>query len=353
MKRNRPLARLLVVTTLLLLALALTISGSALSGDLSFTLTCSGFVSNGSELVLDRDNTGQLSEAFIISAIDGAGRQILEPVADAFFVGTSIVWEAGEGFDWDTPPNYNPLTMQIVSPAGNGLEEQVVYQTTGTCEGLPRFSVINVAEAFARDAVRILTGEAFVLQPADGETSESVAINAAPPRPINPPGLLDDLLGYAVVNTDNLFLRSGDSPRYSVIAILDGGTELAVLGRNEDRTWWYVQVGGLRGWSSSEFLVLRGDLTDVQVVPVAGEFTQPRLYVGFTGNPLYALPIAGTASYCALPGNLEYAIVGRTAASDWYQIEAECDGDMVTGWMQADRGIVRNPSGVSIPVARR
>src|SRR5690606_23689561 len=116
--------------------------------------------------------------------------------------------------------------------------------------------------------------------PADGETSEPVALNTAPPRPVNPPGLPQVLPGYAVVNTDNLSLRSGDSPRYEMLGVIDGGTELVVLGRNDDRSWWYVQVGGMRGWVSSEFLALRGDLTGLPEVPVTGNLTQPYIYIG-------------------------------------------------------------------------
>ena len=343
---------------LLILVFCLSVPAAVLQaaeGDLNFTLDCAGFTSNGSELVLTRDNTGQLSEAFTITAIDGAGNPILDPISDVFFVGGSVIWEAGTTYAWTNPPLYNPIRLQIVSPAGNGLEEQVVFELIDRCAGLGNFGAIDILQAFQRQAYRLLTGEAFVLQPADGETSEPVDLNAVPPRPINPPALLEQQPGYAVVNTDNLFLRSGDDPRYSVIGIVDGGTLLAVLGRNEDRTWWYVQVGGLRGWVKSEFLVLRGNLTGVPEVPVLGEFTQPSLYVGYSGNPVYNLPTMFSGEVCRLPGDLDYAVIGRTAASDWYLIEVPCgetEEDYVTAWIQADRGLLRNPGSVFIPISR-
>jgi hypothetical protein len=319
-------------------------------GDLAFTVDCVGFTSQGSTLVLDRDNTGALSEAFIVSAIDGAGNTIYEPTSDVFFVGGTVNWPEGDEYRWTNAPLYNPIRLQIVSPAGNGFEEQVIYEATANCPALPRFGAIDVLEAFAEQALRTLTGEAFVLQPADGVTSESVELNTVPPRPINPDGLAESQPGYAIVNIDNQYLRSGDSPRYSVIAIVDGGTPLAVLGRNEDRSWWYVQVGGLRGWMSAEFLILRGDLTGIREVPVLGEFTQPSMYVGFTGTPLYALPQLNTVTVCELTGNLFYPIIGRTEGSTWYEIEVDCDGEITSGWLPAERGLVRNPSGLFIPV---
>ncbi len=325
----------------------------AAEGTLDFTLTCTGFVSNGSELVLTRDNTGQLSEAFTITAIDGAGNSILEPVSDVFFVGGSVTWEAGETYAWTTQPLYNPIRLQIVSAAGNGLEEEVVLDAEGSCLGLGNFGAIDALTAFGREALRLLSGEAFVLQPADGVTSEPLTLNSVPPRPINPPALLEGQPGYAIVNTDNLFFRTGDSANYSVIGIVDGGTELAVLGRNRDRTWWYVQVGGLRGWVKGEFLILRGNLTGVREVPVLGTFTQPSMYVGYTGNPVYGLPTNFSGVICNIPGNREFAVVGRNAAADWFLLEVPCDTeaeDTALGWLQADRGFLRNPAGVPIPV---
>jgi hypothetical protein len=342
--------RRLIILSIFALALLAVGAVSAGEGDPGFVLTCRGFESTGGTLALNRDNTGSQSEAFVISAIDGGGNTIYEPDYDVFFVGTTITIEAGAGDTWTQAPRYNPLFLQIASPAGNGLEEQIIVQAVGNCPGLPRFGAINVLEAFAREAVRRLSGEAFVLQPADGETAEPLALNTVPPRPINPSGLAETQPGYAVVNTDNLFLRTGDGPRYEVIGIVDGGTHLIVLGRNKDRSWWYVQVGGLRGWVSSEFLVLRGDLTGIQEVPVTGSFTAPSLYVGFPGNLVYTLPRVGAAPLCALPGNTEFRIVGRTSNTAWYEIEITCDGQELTGWLPADLGIVRNPAGVRIPV---
>jgi hypothetical protein len=123
-----------------------------------------------------------------------------------------------------------------------------------------------------------------------------------------------------------------------------------VLGRNEDRSWWYVQVGGLRGWMSAEFLILRGDLTGIREVPVLGDFTQPSMYVGFTGTLLYALPQLNTVTLCELTGDLFYPIVGRTEGSTWYEIVATCDGVETRGWLPAERGLVRNPSGLFIEI---
>ncbi|MBZ0297453.1 MAG: SH3 domain-containing protein [Anaerolineae bacterium] len=340
----------LTLLVVFLLALGVAPLAQAAGGSLDFTVDCNGFTSNGSELMLTRDNTGQLQEAFTITAIDGAGNALLEPISDVFFVGGTVTWEDGEGYEWTRDPLYNPLHLQIVSPAGNGLDEQVVYDVSANCPGLAKFGAIDALTAFGRQALRLLTGEAFVLQPADGEVSDALEVNAIPPRPVNPQDVLEDQPGYAVVNTDNLYLRTGDSPSYAVIGIVDGGTELAVLGRNEDLTWWYVQVGGLRGWVSGQFLVLRGDLSGVPEVPILGELAVPTLYVGFPNNAVYAGPSMLEEVVCTIPGNREFKVLGRTAASDWYQIEVPCGADdSAEAWILADRGLLRNPAGVTIP----
>lgn len=341
--------RPVLLLALVLLLAAAVLPASAASGAFNFDLTCSGFVSGGSEMLLTRDNTGALSEAFVVTAIDGAGNTIFAPVSDVFFVGGTILWPDGDAYEWTRAPLYNPLRLRVISLAGNGLPEEVVYEASADCAGLSPFGRIDVDAAFARERLLLLPGEAFVLQPADGETAAPVPLNAAPPRPINPAWLPAEQPGFAVVNTDNLHLRSGDSYRYTVVGIVDGGTELVVLGRNADRTWWYVQVGGMRGWVSAEFLILRGNLTGIPEVPVLGEYTQPSFFL-FAEAPLLALPLPGAPVVCAAPGNQAYAVVGRDAGSNWFEVEAVCDGVDVTGWLVTERGAIRNPAGVFVPV---
>ncbi|MCS7071566.1 MAG: SH3 domain-containing protein [Anaerolinea sp.] len=186
----------------------------------------------------------------------------------------------------------------------------------------------------------------------DGSVGPTVPINQPPPRPINDPLLLIGEPGFLIVNTDNLNLRSGPGPEYSQIAVLDGGTRLIALGTNGDfrRLWWYVEVGGLRGWVTNEFVIIRGDLRGLPVVPVRGELARPTLYIGVR-NTLYSAPSPYSDPICDVGGDLFYYVLGADArAASWYLIEAECFGAAVTGWIQADRGLLRNPAGVALPI---
>jgi hypothetical protein len=188
----------------------------------------------------------------------------------------------------------------------------------------------------------------------DGSVGPTVPINQPPPRPVNNPVLLAGERGYLIVNTDNLNLRSGPGAEYSQIAVLDGGTRLIALGTNGNfqRLWWYVEVGGLRGWVSNEFVVIRGDLRGLPVVPVLGELARPTLYVGLRA-PLYSAPGIFSAPICEVDGNLFYYVLGADArVASWYLIEADCFGTTVTGWIQAERGLLRNPANIALPIVQ-
>lgn len=176
--------------------------------------------------------------------------------------------------------------------------------------------------------------------------------NAVLPRPTNPSSAVRDLEGYLIVTTDNLFLRSGDGPEYTPLAILDGGTRLVPLGWNGlsgEATWWYVQVGGYRGWVTDQFVAVRGDLSDLPVTAAAGQLTPPTLFVGVR-NPVYSRP-GSIRVLCQIAGGRQYFVTGRDADSEnWYRIQVNCDGLPQEGWIQADRGLFRNPGGIEVPI---
>jgi hypothetical protein len=197
--------------------------------------------------------------------------------------------------------------------------------------------------------------EFVISEPSDGRVSPAYALNSTPPRPVlTPPEAIPaDLTegAYLIVNTDNLFMRQGDAPEFAPVAILDGGTALIPLGTNgDDPLWWYVQVGGERGWVKDEFVVLRGDARGLPEVEATGTLTLPRLYTGGE-NFIRTAPLYLRNYICLFPGDLEYEVIGRTSDSDWLEIRGTCDtGALVEGWIPADNGLLRNPAGVAIPV---
>lgn len=328
-------ARLLILLCLMGLVAALLVApvSAGRRDGLSFNVSCDGFASLGGGIVLNRDNTGIGREAFYIIAHDGAGSIIYGPEEESFVVGGSLYIDPGIFFIWATPPQANPLTVQVVSLAGNDLGEQIIYERRGICSGLP--GVVQADQ---------------VVLPADGVTGEGVSLNATAPQPENEYEVVERQTGYAIVNIENAYLRSGDGPDYEIVALVHGGDRLFVLGRNNRFTWWYVQAGDIRGWINAELVILRGDLTDVPVVPVLGRLRPPSIFL-YQNNPILVVPVDNAPAVCTVAGNLDYLIVGRSrTATEWYQIEALCDGQVVTGWIRADRGGLRYVNNARIPI---
>jgi len=326
-------AALVAAISVLMLMLSLGTANAAVRDGLVLRADCEGFTSLGGSVKLDRDNTGAGREQFIITAFDGNNNVIFAPTSESFIVGSRISFPVGAAFAWTSVPTANPIVVRVYSPSGNGLAEQTIFSAVGTCAGLP-----TVAEN-SFSLLRVL----------DGSTSPSVALNAQPPRPFGDRGLIEGQKGYLVVDTAALNLRSGDGVEYSVVGRVSGGSFLAVLGRNADASWWYVQVDDIIGWVNNEFVKIRGDLTGTPEIPVRGEPFLPRVFV-YTAQMLKTLPRADALNLCEIAGGLEYYVVGRNSDTSWYELQATCGDVPVTGWIDAELVAIRNPGGYVIPL---
>lgn len=69
-----------------------------------------------------------------------------------------------------------------------------------------------------------------------------------------------------VANTSFLNVRTGPGIQYSILITVVGGTELPVLGRASDNVWFQVSTVIGVGWVNVEFVIPRGDFTNVPVV---------------------------------------------------------------------------------------
>lgn len=333
-----------LVLVLFILMIPVAMVGAGQRDGLTITSDCEGFTIVSGGVFLDRDNTGDNREAVQIVAVDAAGNTVYEADEYVFAVGGALYFAEDTFFEWTAAPELNPITVSVVSLAGNGFEEQTIYAINGACIGLPTdtddFGVV------------------------DGDPSPSTEINQLPPEADNPINIASDQPGYLIVNTPRLNIRSGDGPGYTIVGRLDGGTELVVLGRNEDRSWWFVQAGDIRGWVIDELVYVRGDLRGVPVVPVQGEILPPR-FVTYSRTPLYPGDSLSGLPLCEIPGNLEYVIIGQSAGNavplgtlvtgssagrTSIKIVAACNGEAVEGWVSAATGAVRNSGDFAIPV---
>ena len=328
---NKSMHRFGLALTLALFVLLLqtSIVGAAVRESLHFTVTCNGFTTNNGGIIMDRDNTGMGLEVIYMTAIDGAGNVLWTSPEMSVQVGARMYFGSDTVYSWSTASTFNPITVSVISPAGNGAEEQIVYQANGYCTSL---------DTLLEDGT-VLTAV----------TNPSVPINAVPPMGLNPENIGPLYEGYLVVNTAWLNIRSGDGPEYTLVGRLAGGTELVVLGVNPARTWWYIEAGEIKGWVHNEYVVNRGDLRDVPVVVGQGELRPVRFYL-YLDTQLWALPGRGGGQICWLEGEQEYLVVGRSFTGLSIAIEVDCNGEIMTGWVPHDEGAVRNDGDLRIPV---
>ena len=120
---------------LIMMSLAGTYTTTAVTvNDGGIFVDCNGITLNGS-ITHTRDNAGGDEEIIRFIAFDGAGNkiwfiQLRDPVGSVRVISSTYL---------DTAPQFNPLTVQIISIAGNGLEELPAFSASGTCPGLPTY----------------------------------------------------------------------------------------------------------------------------------------------------------------------------------------------------------------------
>ncbi len=120
---------------LIMMSLAGTYTTTAVTvTDGGISVACNGATFNGS-IAYTRDNAGGNQEIVEFISFDGAGT----PMSQGQLMGTVGTSTPISGTFLATTPQFNPLTVQIISIAGNGLGEQIAFSASGTCPGLPTF----------------------------------------------------------------------------------------------------------------------------------------------------------------------------------------------------------------------
>ena len=125
------------------------------------------------------------------------------------------------------------------------------------------------------------SGPIFVPQPVPGgpavQTVVVIIVTATPvppptptpgPPTATPPPTGTPLPPVKVqVKTSNANVRQGPGPGYPMVAKLDKGTEITVVGRNSDGTWWKVCcVNGADVWIADQVVTVTGPIWTVQEV---------------------------------------------------------------------------------------
>jgi hypothetical protein len=72
--------------------------------------------------------------------------------------------------------------------------------------------------------------------------------------------------GFVTVLPEVMNVRSGPGVDYKVIATVQSGEELPVIGRRDLGDWWKVRIGDQEGWVSSLYVEFSGDLEQIPLL---------------------------------------------------------------------------------------
>lgn len=148
----------------------------------------------------------------------------------------------------------------------------------------------------------------------------------------------------AVVNTGALNVRSGPGVGYSVVAWVQRGQTLALLGRNANSSWVQVRTpGNHTGWVNASLVTAN---VAISSLPVVGATTPSATAVVATGslNVRYG-PGVAYGVFTSLQQGTTVTLLGRNQAATWVKIQLPngTQGWVNAAFLQASVAIVNLP----------
>ena len=148
-----------------------------------------------------------------------------------------------------------------------------------------------------------------------------------------------------VVNTGALNMRSGPGAAYTDVGTLEGGTQAQIVGRSMDWGWWLLKTPSGTGWVNAEYIIARGDTSQVPYVEPGGTVNATTYSVAAQAPPT---TISGPVAFVATgalnirsgpDGSFDkigsvYAgtrlpIIGQSTDLGWWQV----DSPFGQGWV--------------------
>lgn len=144
----------------------------------------------------------------------------------------------------------------------------------------------------------------------------------------------------AIVQAATLNVRTGPGVEFQVLGVVDGGTELTIIGTNSNRTWFNVQTPFGPGWVSDLYVITRNEFggspntTDtVNPATVLGATAIINAYeLNVRSGPAATFTIVDTVS-----GGEQYQILARNASFTWLLI----DNGQFDGWVNVIYVVIR------------
>jgi len=169
------------------------------------------------------------------------------------------------------------------------------------------------------------------------------------PLPPIPPGALR----ATVIRASVLNVRDAPSLGGNRIDRILRGQTYQVVGRNENATWFLLQLAGKQGWAWGYYLFIDGNEFNAPVVSGLSALGLPPgvtdtgvLAVTRAGLRLRAAPTVESAQIGRVDWGAFVPVVGRTPANDWYQIVWKG----TVGWVAAGFLQIRQGSLDAVPI---
>lgn len=144
-----------------------------------------------------------------------------------------------------------------------------------------------------------------------------------------------------IVTASHLNVREGPSVRYQILGVVDGWvTEMPIIGRNEDWSWWQVESPYGVGWVSAQWTIIRGDASNTPLAEPDPNavLLLPRALVTASYLNVREGPSARYQRMGAVEGWVtEMEIIGRNKDWSWWQVNSPFG----VGWVSARWTVIR------------
>lgn len=256
----------------------------------------------------------------VVGSDAGAGISRIDLLVDDVAAGSSTAPNAAgqaaflETFEW--------------LAQGQGLHSisAVAYRQDGTASE-PAMTSINVVGAAptrqptTAPATAVPTEEPSQTQPTEEEATEAPQPTATSNKPRG-------------VTTAGLNVRSGPTTFHPILGALLGGTEVDLLARNADSSWFIVPYGLSQGWVSGFYLTISGDVNSLEVrtaPPPPPTSTPIPTAIPVTAAP--TVPAGPSISFTSTVGDGSYP--SGTCFTFWWEVTGikavYFNGEGVTG----------------------
>jgi len=188
------------------------------------------------------------------------------------------------------------------------------------------------------------------LTQAAGPTAVPTAVFTPTPYVTPLPSVPEGAVSVTVIRATVLLVRDGPFLGANVIGRIRRGQTYQIIGRNDNNTWYLLQLSGFQGWAFSYYLNVNGNEFNAPEVSAFTTFNLPG-DTGVVGQThavmkLRALPDAESEQIGRVPWGQIVPVLGQTPDGLWWQVSYAG----TTGWLFSEFLTVIEGDIVDVPI---